>query len=381
MCGLAVSSNNISYQGFQNNISYPGDAFLVKFNSAGQRLWATYYGSNGGDVGYSCATDKFGNVFMAGVTSENSLPGGVQGNYPNYISFNAHQNFLGGGQDAFLVKFNSAGVRQWGTYYGGLDNDWGQSCATDSSGNVYLAGYTNSGNAISFNGYQNTYSGNTDAFLVKFNGAGVRQWCTYYGGSNIEEILSNSCTVDKFGSVFLTGLTYSTNGISNLGYQQTFGGISDVFLAKFKKSGILEWGTYYGGLGSESRSSCTTDNIGNIYLAGSTNSSDKIAIVGFQNTIAGGPDAFLVKFSQPRISGYVWNDLNRNCVKEQNENVSLNGVRLIIQPGNYVAETRNGFYYLDSLAAGTYTVSIDTSSNNWTSTCPAISLKFSLCRT
>ena len=46
--------------------------------------------------------------------------------------------------DAFLVKFNSSGVRQWGTYYGGTGNDMAYSCATDASGNIYLSGYTTS---------------------------------------------------------------------------------------------------------------------------------------------------------------------------------------------------------------------------------------------
>ena len=52
----------------------------------------------------------------------------------------AHQTTYGGGYDAFLVKFNSSGVRQWGTYYGGTGYDYGYSCATDASGNIYLSG-------------------------------------------------------------------------------------------------------------------------------------------------------------------------------------------------------------------------------------------------
>ncbi len=58
--------------------------------------------------------------------------------------------------DAFLVKFNPAGVRQWATYYGGSEIDAGSSCTVDGSGNVYLAGYTNLITAIASGGHQNT---------------------------------------------------------------------------------------------------------------------------------------------------------------------------------------------------------------------------------
>ncbi|MBK7407145.1 MAG: SBBP repeat-containing protein [Saprospirales bacterium] len=55
----------------------------------------------------------------------------------------AHQtDFSGGNGDAFLVKFNTNGVRQWGTYYGGSNNDQCYSCAVDGTGQVYIVGQT-----------------------------------------------------------------------------------------------------------------------------------------------------------------------------------------------------------------------------------------------
>lgn len=70
----------------------------------------------------------------------------------------------------------------WATYYGGSDGDLGLSCAYDAPGNVYLAGYTQSLAGIAIGGHQNTIGAMFDAFLVKFNSSGLRQWATYYGG-------------------------------------------------------------------------------------------------------------------------------------------------------------------------------------------------------
>jgi hypothetical protein len=54
-------------------------------------------------------------------------------NLPHGIAVAGHQNTYGGGVygDAFLVKFNPAGVRQWATYYGGNGDDVWYSCAVD----------------------------------------------------------------------------------------------------------------------------------------------------------------------------------------------------------------------------------------------------------
>ena len=139
--------------------------------------------------------------------------------------------------DAFLVKFNSAGTRQWGTYYGGSNDDLGRSCATDSSGNVYLAGETNSITSVSATGAHQLAKGLlADGFIAKFNSSGVRQSGTYYGGSSNDEI--QSCATDPSGNVYLVGKT--VGGIDSLtiattgSHQNVYGGgMGDAFLVKF----------------------------------------------------------------------------------------------------------------------------------------------------
>lgn len=124
----------------------------------------------------------------------------------------AHQSTFGTGtNDSYLVKFNSVGVRQWGTYYGGSGIDLGLSCCTDGLGNAYLAGHTSSSASIATSGaHQTTYAAANDAFLVKFDVNGVVQWGTYYGGTGSEQ--GNSCSTDAIGNIYLAGTTTSNSG-------------------------------------------------------------------------------------------------------------------------------------------------------------------------
>jgi len=183
-------------------------------------LWATYYGESAAEKGNACVVDANSNVYLAGITGSSSA-----------IASGGHQNTYGNNTDAFLVKFNSAGVRQWATYYGGNSVEDGFSCAVDASGNIYLAGRTQSNSAIASGGHQNTLGGSTDAFLVKFNSTGVRQWATYYGGTNPD--IGLACAVDASGNVYLAGYTPSANAIASGGHQNTYGGSTDAFLVKF----------------------------------------------------------------------------------------------------------------------------------------------------
>ena len=257
----------------------------MKFDSSGSRQWGTYYGGSRDDVGHSCVTDSTGNVYFAGSTNSTMA-----------IASGGHQNTFGGGfpTDAFLVKFSGTGARIWSTYYGGNDIEEGLACAIDNVGNVYLVGNTYSASSIASGGYQNTYAGGFDAFLVKFNSLGVRQWATYYGGNGSE--FGNACAVDNHGNVYLAGETSSRSGISFYGFQNTYGGgNADGFLVKFDTAGERLWATYFGGASGDVLRSCNVDRNLNLYLSGYTNSTSGIAMNGFQNNISGGSDAILVK--------------------------------------------------------------------------------------
>lgn len=254
------------------------------------RLWGTYYGGSGTDQGNVVMTDALGNVYLAGITQSTSS-----------IASGGHQNSFGGGDDAFLVKFDSLGVRQWATYYGGSGDDAAFSVAIDASGLIFLSGQTTSIASIASTGHQNTFGGGDDAFLVKFNTNGVRQWATYYGGSDYDGTYGSFTTIDASGNVYLAGTTTSTSAIATGSHQNTIGGGADAFLVKFNTNGVRQWGTYYGGSGADIGRYTSIDPFGDVYLAGHTTSSSAIASGGHQNVSGGGVDAFLVKFNSSGV--------------------------------------------------------------------------------
>jgi hypothetical protein len=123
-------------------------------------------------------------------------------------------------------------------------------------------------------------------------------------GQHIMEELSKMVEAHVFfdneNNIYLFGGTKSTEQISTEGsYQSEIGSIgrADGFIVKFNLKGIRQWGTYYGGSAEENINSAIQDNNGNIYITGSTRSSDSIATAGvWQENRGIGFDAFLAKF-------------------------------------------------------------------------------------
>jgi hypothetical protein len=325
--GTCGTDGNCNYYGTY----YYYDAFILKFNNSGVRLWATYYGGSHYDYAYSISTDANGNVFVVGYTQSTDFPtydpGG--GAY--------HQLYAGG--DAFILKFNNSGVRLWATYYGGDYSDYASSISTDANGNVFVVGYTFSTDFPTYDPgggayYQSNSAGNFDAFILKFTNNGNRLWATYYGGNDEDEAYSIS--TDANGNVFVVGRTYSTNFPTyNPGggayYQPNNAGRSNAFILKFTNNGIRLWATYYGGSNYDFAYSISTDANGDVFVVGWTNSTNFPTYnpgggAYYQPNKAGYFDAFISKFSgsisipESFISSIKIK--NNNVVIKLNENIN-----------------------------------------------------------
>ncbi|MBI2269346.1 MAG: SBBP repeat-containing protein [Bacteroidetes bacterium] len=288
-----------------NHYSANIDAFVVKMNPAGNRLWATYYGGTEGDYAHGVVTDAAGNISVSGQTTSLDLPIGTSG--ANVV----HQNSFAGVLDAYLLQLNPAGMRLWATYYGGTDKDFSGDLASDGN-NVYLYGETKSLNGISTAGsFQSAFVGVQDVFVVKFAANGNRIWASYVGGSNYDWEGRIACDIS--GNIYLTGCTWSTNFPTFAGHQMALaGGGQDAFLFKFNPAGARLWATYYGGSGTNDNYAGSTsyrtngaggavacDKSGNVYISGCTSSPNNIATGGaYQTALAGSStNAFLVKFN------------------------------------------------------------------------------------
>jgi hypothetical protein len=286
-CGFTSSTTNIaSAVAHQTTKGIGIDGFLVKFNANGVRQWGTYYGGNGDDYAHHTLTSN-GNVYITGSTrSTNQI-----------ATAGAHQTSNMGNQDCFLAKFNSNGVRLWGTYYGGSNTDGPWEVQADSAENLYMCGLSNSTTGIATSGsHQASYGGGSwNAFIIKFNSNGVRQWGTYYGtGSD-----GTSCAVNG-SDLYMTGYTNSSSNIASGGHQNSHGGGDDAFLVKFNLNGVRQWATYYGGSSTDIAYSCVVDkcNKDRIIIGGYSASDNNIATSNaFQTNRGGGNDAFFAVFN------------------------------------------------------------------------------------
>lgn len=350
MCGHTYSSNqtNLATVGAHQTTmgSFSPNAFLVKFNSAGTRLWATLYGDVG-DKAYSCSPDTFGNIFVCGVAYTYS---GTAIATPG-----SHKPAMGGNpghhNDAFLVKFDSSGVRHWGTYFGGLGNEDAQSCTTDPAGNVFISGITNSTIGIATLGsFQPTVNNFSDFYLAAFDSAGVQKWGTYYGDDGADQ--GGYCATDKNGNIFLAGTTAFNSGTTIVtpgAYQLTNGGGHDGFIVKFDPLGNRIWGTYCGGSGTQEVAGCAVDTSGNIFISGSTTSATAFVTTGaHQSTYSGGTnDAFLAKFSAAGVKQWATYygadkvDKGAGCATDRAGNAYMTGYTGsgALNPANFIASS------------------------------------------
>ena len=257
------------------------DAFVLKLDPQGQHLWSTYLGGTGSDVGNGIAVDGSGNIL---VTGETASSGWVSGGWDT-----SHNR----DQDAFVVKLSPHGQHVWSTYLGGTDSDVGNGVAVDGLGNVLVTGYTFSPGWVS-GGWDTSHNGGQDAFVTKLDHQGEHLWTTYLGAGGWDA--GFSIAVDSAGSALLTGETYHSGWVSG-GWDTSDNGKQDAFVAKLSPQGEHLWSTCLGGAMNDNARGITVDDSGNVLMAGSTSSGGWVS-GGWDTSPNGGPDAFVMKFSQ-----------------------------------------------------------------------------------
>ena len=189
------------------------DAFLARYDGAGNRIWIRQFGTNSNDGAAALASDGAGGVIVAGAT-EGDLGG------PN-----------AGLVDAFLARYDSTGDRLWIRQFGTSSDDFASAVAPDGAGGVLVTGWTE-GNLGGPN------AGGSDAFLARYDSAGNRLWLRQFGSTNYDDAVALSA--DGAGDVMVAGRTWGSMGGLNVGLSDAYLASYAICYADCDKSGALD---------------------------------------------------------------------------------------------------------------------------------------------
>jgi hypothetical protein len=191
------AKKNVTVSGFAQNAlpgqtvpatesGAPGYLFVRKYDGSGGELWTRQFGSTTGQYIFGSAkVDAAGNVYFAGAT-DGALPGQTNA----------------GEQDAFLRKYDASGTELWTRQFGTRNTEGGQAVSVDTDGSIYVAGRT-------FGAFPNQVNaGGPDAYVSKFDGEGNEIWTRQFGTSAVD--VATSVSADGAGILYVGGSTSGT---------------------------------------------------------------------------------------------------------------------------------------------------------------------------
>lgn len=184
-------------------------------------------------------------------------------------------NEAAGGTDVFVAKVDAEGTLQWVRQFGSAADDSSAGAGFDA-GALYVTGFTEG----AFDGL--TSAGSSDAFVAKVSAAGDRVWTRQFGSPQSD--LGAAVAVDAAGNAFVTG---ESAGV--LGDQRNLGA-ADAFVVKYDAQGQLQWSREFGTIAADSAFGVASVEAGNAYVVGFAGG----VLEGAQGV--GGTDAFIVKY-------------------------------------------------------------------------------------
>lgn len=271
------------------------DCFISKFNSNGERLWTKMFGTELYDYIKCITIDTNGNIYVAGTTYGNfgtftnqgwqdifvakfsptseliwlKQFGSARDDTVESIIWNNNNNeilvcggigsfdgFVSKGfLDLFLRCYDSDGNEKWTKMWGSSGFDTAYGIAIDTNNNIFVAGWANG----SVDGQ--TYLGEGDFCLTKFNSDGLKEWLKLWGTEQADWLRDIIFIDNKF---FVAGTT-----IGGTSEQNPFGR-EDIYFAEISSNGSIISERLSGSKERDYAGKLTADSSKNIYLIGET---------------------------------------------------------------------------------------------------------------
>jgi hypothetical protein len=260
------------------NVIITGEAFgtldiiVRKYDAAGTQLWTKQYGSaTDWDSGSCVATDGAGNIFVTGYFKGSVNFGGS--------TFTSDET-----SDMFLLKLDPSGGHLWSKAFPCAAHN----LATDATGAVTVVGSFI--DPVDFGGGPLSSAGDSDAFVVRFDGSGAHVWSERWGGTSGDGAYDVAC--DPTGNVALCGMFSGTSDFG--GDPLVSAGIFDVVVARYDSNGNHIWSHSFGGTDHDVAYGLALDATGNVYVTGAFKNT-----IDFGNgplTSAGLGDVYITKY-------------------------------------------------------------------------------------
>jgi len=176
-------------------------------------------------------------------------------------------------------------VLVYSTYLGGSGFDQPAGIAVDSSGSVYVAGYTDSPD-FPLAPLGSLPTGTNHVFVAKLDPSGSNlMYADYLGGSVSEN--GYALALDGANEVYVTGSTQSPDFPTVNPYQASLLGSSNGFVTRISADGSsLLYSTYLGGDGYDQPSGIGINTLGEVYVAGMTTSQNFPVVNANQPTVS-----------------------------------------------------------------------------------------------
>lgn len=279
-----------------------GTAFLAKYTTNMQFLWAFNFGKSG-----IAATDNSIRDMVVDGNNDICITGFVQ--YATNIDFDPSPTGTAnlvpnGSYDAYVAKYTASGAYVWAFLLGGNSTDDGWGISADNTNNIYVTGYTLSSSMdmdpSSSTATATAQGGGQNMMLASYNSNGQYRWGKLIGNSGND--FGRRTTI--FGnSLYVTGAfsgTVNFNQGSSPAANMTSIGNTDIFVARYAlQNGNIQCNFSVGSTTADEGIGIAIDDTGYVYITGSFSGSGTDFNPGTGTLTAtsnGGTDAFLVKY-------------------------------------------------------------------------------------